>query len=161
MNYSIITDYVLPDEGCWGLAEGPMHMPHGAGFQRRWVQRIFVIRGDAIAKYTLDLGSADDWEERALPQVIYSAGTDTVAEVQESAERDRNEGKLMQFVKQQREGSTLIEDSLAGLEQQHLAKSNRTIIGPHVFAQRGDYPGEHVRRILRGKVKERINGRNN
>ena len=150
----IVTDHVVPDEGCWGLAEGPLQMPHGAGFRRRWVQRVFVIRGDAIAKYTLDLGPAEDWEERALPQVIYSVGLDTVAEVQDSAERDRNQGKLMQFVQQQREESTLIEDSLAGVEQQHLAKSNRTLIGPHVFSQRGDYPSQFARREL----KEQVNG---
>ncbi len=161
MGISIVTDYVHPDEPCHGLAEGVLQMPHGAGFRRRWVQRVFVVRGDAIAKYTLDLGPAEDWEGRALPQVIYSAGLDTVAEMQESAERDRNRGALMQFVQQQREESTLIEDSLAGLEQQHLAKSNRTIIGPHVFSQRGDYPGQFARRELRSRMKERANGRNN
>ena len=157
----IVTDHVVPDEGCWGLAEGPMQMPHGAGFQRRWVQRVFVIRDDAIAKYTLDLGSADYWEERALPQAIAGMGDDTVAELQEWAERDRNKGKMWQFVQQQREESTLIEDSIAGLEQEFLAKRNKTIIGPHVFSQRGDYPRQHVQRELRSRVKERINGRNN
>ncbi len=157
----IITDHVSPDEGCYGLAEGPLTMPHGAGFQRRWVQRVFVVRGDAIAQYRIDLGSADYWEARALPQIIYSAGLDTVGEMQESAERDRLEGRVMQYQKQLREESTLIEDSLAGLEQQHLAKRNRTIIGPHVFSQRGDYPGQFARRELRSKEKERINGRNN
>ena len=135
--------------------------PSGIGMHRRWVQRVFVVRDDAIAKHIIDLGPAEDWEERALPQVIYSAGDDTVGEVLESAERDRNQGKLMQFVQQQREESTLIEDSLAGLEQQHLAKSNRTVIGPNVFAQRGSYPGQFARRELRSRQKERMNGRNN
>lgn len=157
----IITDHIWPDEGCWGLAEGPLTMPHGEGFQRRWVQRVFVVRGDAIAKYTVDLGSAEYWEERALPQVIAGFGEDTVAELQEWAERDRNKGRLWQFVQEQRENSTLIEDSIAGLEQELLAKRNHTTIGPHVFSQRGDYPGQHARRVLRGRQKERINGRNN
>ena len=136
-------------------------MPHGKGFQRRWVQRIFVIRDDAIAKYQVDLGNAEYWEERALPQAIAGMGDDTVAELQEWAERDRNKGKLWQFVQQQREESTLIEDSIAGLEQEFLAKRNRTIIGPHVFSQRGDYPRQFAQRELRSRVKERINGRNN
>ena len=157
----IVTDKLSPGEKCYGLAEGPLQMPHGAGFRRRWVQRVFVVRGDAIAKYTLDLGPAEDWECRAVPQVIAGSGEDTVAELQEWAERDRNQGRLMQFVQQQREDSTLIEDSLAGLEQEFLAKSNRTLIGPHVFSQRGDYPGQFARRELRSKQKERINGRNN
>ena len=157
----IITDYVVPDEGCWGLLEGPVTMPHGKGFQRRWVQRVFVIRDDAIAKYQVDLGSADYWEERALPQAIAGMGDDTVAELQEWAERDRNKGKMWQFVQQQREESTLIEDSIAGLEQEFLAKRNKTIIGPHVFSQRGEYPRQFAQRELRSRVKERINGRNN
>ncbi len=155
----IITDHVVPDEGCWGLAEGPQQMPHGAGSRRRWVQRVFVVRGDAIAKYELDLGPAEDFENRALPQVIYGAGEDTVAELQAWAESDRNQGRLWQFVMQQREDSTLIEDSLAGLEQEFLAKRNRTIIGPHVFSQRGDYPSQFATREAR--AKERFNGRNN
>ncbi len=157
----IVTDYVLPDEGCWGLAEGPLQMPHGAGFQRRWVQRIFVIRDDAIAKYMLDLGPAEDWEHRATPQIIGSFGDDTVAQLQEHAELTRYDDRYRQLARQIKEESTLIEDSLAGLEQQHLAMSNRTIIGPHVFSQRGGYPGQFARRELRGKQKERINGRNN
>ena len=157
----IITNHVSPDEGCWGLLEGPVTMPHGKGFQRRWVQRVFVVRDDAIAKYQIDLGDADYWEERALPQAIAGMGDDTVGELQEWAERDRNQGKLWQFVQQQREESTLIEDSLAGLEQEHLAKTNKTIIGPNVFSQRGDYPGQFARRELRSKQKERTNGRNN
>ena len=153
----IVTDHVLPDEPCHGLAEGPLHMPHEQGFRRRWVQRVFVIRGDAIAKHMIDLGPAEDWEERAMPLVMPSFGENTVAQLQESAERSRNEGKYMRYRAELLESSTLIEDSLAGLEQQYLAKSNRTIIGPHVFAQRGDYPGQFARREL----KERINGNRN
>jgi len=147
----IVTDYVTPDEPCHGLYEGPQG--------GRWVQKVFVVRGDAIAKYQVDLGPAEDFAQ-SLPQAIYSDGGDTVGEVQDSAERDRNSARLMQFIQQQRDESTLIEDSLAGLEQEHLAKRNRTVIGPHVFSQRGDYPGQFARRELRGRQKERTNGRN-
>ncbi|KKL55408.1 hypothetical protein LCGC14_2255690 [marine sediment metagenome] len=153
----IVTDHVLPDEPCHGLAEGPMHMPFGAGFQRRWVQRIFVIRGDAIAKHMIDLGPAEDWEDRAMPLIMPSFGENTVAQLQESAEQTRNEGKYIRYRTDLLANSTLIEDSLAGLEQQYLAKSNRTTIGPHVFAQRGSYPGQFARREL----KERVNGHSN
>ena len=153
----IVTDYVHPDEGCWGILEGPQMLPHGKSFRRRWVQYVFVVRDGAKAKYILDLGDADYWEARALPQAIAGLGDDTVAELQEWAERDRLEGKFMQYQKQLLEESTLIEDSLAGLEQEYLAKRNRTTIGPHVFAQRGDYPGQFARR----EIKERINGRTN
>ena len=156
----IVTDHVVPDEGCWGLAEGPMQMPHGAGFQRRWVQRVFVIRGDAIAKHMIDLGPAEDWEDRASPLLMPSWGENTVAQLQEHAELNRNQSRYLDLARQQLAEATLIEDSLAGLEQQHLAKSNRTLIGPHVFSQRGDYPSQFARRELRSK-KERINGRNN
>lgn len=156
----IITDHVSPDEGCWGLLEGPLTLPHGEGFRRRWVQRVFVVRGDAIAKYQIDLGDAEHWEARALPQAIAGMGDDTVGELQEWAEHDRLEGKFMQYRKQLQEESTLVEDSLAGLEQEFLAKRNRTIIGPHVFSQRGDYPGQFARRELRSRQKERTNGRN-
>ena len=155
----IVTDHVRSDEPCHGLAEGPLHMPHDGGFRRRWVQRIFVVRGDAIAKHMIDLGPAEDWEDRAVPLVMPSFGENTVAQLQESAERTRNEGKYMRYRADLLANSTLIEDSLAGLEQEYLVKSNRTIIGPHVFAQRGAYPGQFARRELR--AKERVNGHRN
>ena len=60
-----------------------------------------------------------------------------------------------------REHATSIEDSIAGMDTEFLAKRNKTIIGPHVFSQRGDYPRQFAQRELRSRVKERINGRNN
>ena len=136
-------------------------MPHGQGFRRRWVQRVFVIRGDALAKHEIDLGPAEEWEGVASPLLMPSFGDDTVAQLQEHAEVTRNESKYLQLIRQYQEESTLVEDSLAGLEQQLLAKRNTTTIGPHVFAQRGDYPGQFARRELRSRVKERTNGRSN
>ena len=157
----IITDHVVPDEPCHGLAEGPLQMPHGAGFRRRWVQRVFVIRGDAIAKYIWDIGPAEDWEERASPLVMPSYGENTVAQLQEHAELNRNQSRYLDLARQELADSTLIEDSLAGLEQEYLAKRNRTIIGPHVFSQRGGYPSQFAHRELRSRIKERANGHRN
>ena len=156
----IVTDYVLPDEPCHGLAEGPLTMPDpsGKGTRKRWVQRVFVVRDDEIAKYTVDIGPVDGYP--GVPELrMSSLGDDTVAQLQEHAEHHRTQTRYADLLHEYAEDSTLIEDSLAGLEQEHLTKKNRTIIGPHVFSQRGDYPSQFARRELMSKEK-RTNGRN-
>lgn len=157
---SIVTDHVHPDEPCHGLAEGPLAMPYpeGPGMRQRWVQRVFVIRDDAIAKYLWDIGPVEDYEESVMPILMPSFGENTVAELQAHAERNRHETKYMRRRQEMMDESTLVEDAIAEVERRYLAKSNRTVIGPHVFAQRNGWPEQTATRVLRDRVKERRNG---
>lgn len=157
----IVTDHLFPDEPCHGLAEGPMMMPYpeGPGMRQRWVQRVFVIRDDAIAKYFWDIGPVEDYEDRCTPILMPSFGENTVAELQAHAERNRHTDKYLRWREEMRAESTLVEDALAEIERRFLAKQNRTVVGPGAFAQRGAWPLAAAERALRDRVKERQNGR--
>jgi hypothetical protein len=54
--------------------------------------------------------------------------------------------------------STLVADAIAEVERRYLAKSNRTVIGPHVSVERNGWPAETATRVLMDRVKERKNG---
>lgn len=156
----IVTDRVFADEPCWGLAEGPFVMPQPDGSTPiHWVQRVFVIRDDAIAKYLWDIGPVEDYEDRATPIIMPSFGENTVAELQAHAERNRHEDKYVRRRQEMAAESTLVEDAIAEVERRYLAKRNRTIIGPHVRVERGGWPGQTATRVLKDRVKERKNGR--
>ena len=156
----IVTDRVVPDEPCHGLAEGPLAMPYpeGPGVRQRWVQRVFVIRDDAIAKYLWDIGPVEDYEDTVMPILMPSFGENTVAELQAHAEKNRHETKYMDRRREMMAESTLVQDAVAEVERRYLAKSNRSIIGPHLRVQRGAWPDQTAVRALRDRVKERKNG---
>ncbi len=143
---SVMADRVFPDEECWGLAEGPIG--------GRWIQKIWVIRGDRKARYETDLGPASDFPD-ATPIVYASVGTDTVAQLQECAERDRHDDKWAKRRKEMQSESTLIADILRQAEQKIAMRANRSVYGPHHSAQRIDYPREAV------KERKRENDRTN
>jgi hypothetical protein len=136
-----------------------MPRPEGKGKWLRWVQRVFVIRDDAIAKYLWDIGPVEDYEDRVTPILMPSFGENTVAELQAHAERNRHTDKYIRRRQEMAAESTLVEDAIAEVERRYLAKSNRTIIGPHVSVQRGGWPAQTATRVLRDRVKERTNGR--
>ncbi len=157
----IVTDRVFPDEPCHGLQEGPLAMsdPSGRGMRQRWVQRVFVIRDDAIAKYIWDIGPVEDYEDRVTPILMPSFGENTVAELQAHAERNRHTDKYIRRRREMQAESTLVADAIAEVERRHLAKSNRSVVGPGVFVQRSGWSQTAAERVLRDRVKERTNGR--
>jgi hypothetical protein len=157
----IVTDRISPDEECHGLAEGPLSMPYpeGPGMRMRWVQRVFVIRDDAIAKYMWDIGPVEDYENKVMPILMPSFGENTVAELQAHAEKNRHETKYMDRRREMMAESTLVQDAVDQVELRYKAKSNRTVIGPHFRAERNAWPEQTAVRALRDRVKERKNGR--
>jgi hypothetical protein len=157
----IVTDRIYPDEECHGLAEGPLSMPYpeGPGMRMRWVQRVFVIRGDAIAKYMWDIGPVEDYEETVMPMLMPSFGENTVAELQAHAEKNRHETKYMDRRREMVADSTLVQDAIDQVELRHLAKGNRTVVGPHHRVERGGWPQQTAVRALKDRAKERKNGR--
>lgn len=142
----IITRRVHPDEPCWGLWEGPK--------KGRWIQRVFVIRGDAIAKWTKDYGPITKWPDAT--EIFYpSFGENSVAQLQELAERDRHSDKWAKRGRERLAASTLIPDILRQEEQLIHVKANRSQFGPGISVQRNDFPREAANR----KLKEKRNGR--
>ena len=142
----IITQIVHPDEPCWGLREGPRH--------GRWLQAVYVVRGDAIAEWTKDYGPAADFKNST--EVIYpSFGENSVGELQELAERDRHSDKWAKRGREQLAESTLIADILRQEEVLLEVTRNRSHFGNAVSIQRDDFPREAVTR----KYKEKRDAR--
>ncbi len=151
----IVTDHVRPDEPAHGLREGVrlMPMPDGST-QRRWVQSIWVIRGDAIAEYTEDFGPAHRFEGDVIELVIPSFGENSVAQLQEHAEKNRHDHHWARRREEMMVESTLIEDHVAQLERNRAIIRNRSLIGPNVRVQRNGYSQEATQR----KLKEQTHG---
>jgi hypothetical protein len=137
----IVTQYVLPDEPCHGLFEGPRNIPKKG---QRWVQAVYVIRDDAIAEYLEDLGPAEDYA-RIQPMMIPSFGENTVAQLQEFAVKNRHDEYWTNRVDEMLAESTLIEDHLRQLEVNREVIRNRSHFGPGIAAQRNGYPRKAAR----------------
>lgn len=129
----IETMWVHPDEACHGLREEPRMMPGPDGSQTwRWVQTVFVVRGDTIAAHTTDFGPAEDFRH-VTPLMMPSFGDDTVAQLREHAEKNRHDTYWQERAKAQQAESTLIRDHI---EQIEMAK---------VYAQRNPRTVKEVR----------------
>ncbi len=138
----IVADWIHKDEPCHGLWEGPKG--------GRWIQRVFVVRGDAIAKFETDYGPVADWPDAT--EIIYpSFGENSVGQLQELAERDRHSDKWVKCGRERLAESTLIKDILRQEETLIDVKANRSHFGPGVSIQRNDFPREAANRKLRRK----------
>ena len=142
----IVTRRIHPDEPCHGLWEGPK--------KGRWLQRVFVIRGDAIAKWTKDYGPITKWPD-ATETFYPSFGENSVAQLQEWAEHDRHDDKWAKRRREMQAESTLIPDILRQEEILLDVKANRSHFGPGISVQRNDFPREAVI----NKFKEKRNAR--
>ena len=139
----IVTHLVHPDEPCYTLMEGPeLRVVHPIGGQeRRWLQKLWAIRGDRKAKFETDFGPASDWPN-ATPCIIPSFGENTVGQLQWLAERDRHSDKWAKRRREMQAESTLIADILKQEEILLEVKRNRSHFGPGVSVQRTDFPRE-------------------
>lgn len=127
----IITTRIHPDEPCYGLWEGPK--------RGRWLQRVFVVRDDAMAKFETDFGPAEDFKDAT--EIIYpSFGENSVGQLQELAERDRHSDKWAKRGREQLAESTLIPDILRQEEIRLEVVRNRSRFGPAISVQRNDFP---------------------
>ena len=138
----IVTSRVHPDEPCHGLREGPR--------KGRWLQRVYVVRGDTIAEWTKDYGPISKWPDAV--EIIYpSFGENSVGQLQELAERDRHSDKWAKRGRERLAESTLIADILRQEEILLDVVRNRSHFGPGVSVQRNDFPREAANRKLRRK----------
>lgn len=116
----------------------------------RIIEQIFVVRGDAIAKFETDYGPASDFPD--FTEIIYpSFGENSVAQLQEMAEHDRHDDKWAKRGRERLAESTLIPDILRDEEIKLDVVANRSHFGPGVSVQRNDFPREAVI----NKLKER------
>lgn len=131
----IVTTRIHRDEPCYGLWEGPKG--------GRWIQRVFIMRGDAIAKFETDYGPVEDFKDAT--EVIYpSFGENSVGQLQEMAERDRHSDKWAKRGRELLAESTLIPDILRQEETLLDVVRNRSTFGPGISVQRNDFPREAV-----------------
>lgn len=101
--------------------------PHGS-MRRRWVQTVFVVRGDTIAAHTTDYGPAENFKN-VTPLMMPSFGDDTVAQLREHADRNRLDTYWQQRAQEQLAESTLIRDHLDQLEsgREYARRNHRTV----------------------------------
>ena len=142
---AIIASNIHPDEPCFGLYEGPDH--------GRWVQKVFVIRSDSIARYQTDLGPEENYS-RITPLLMPSQGDDTVAQLQVFAEKNRHDTHWADRRDEMLSESTLVEDHLRLLDEETKQLLNKSVFGPSVTVQRNHIPRDSATRAL----KERVNG---
>lgn len=144
----IVTDYLLPNEPCYGAMAGPVLMlgPNGSE-QFRWVERIFVVRGDAIAKWERNLGPAEDFKGVIQTRDLLD-GDVTVAEVQEQLAIDRADTYWARQQAALRAQSTLIKDTMDQLEERRAIINNRTVSGPKSTKQRNGFSKQTINRAI-------------
>ncbi len=133
------------------LQEGPYQMPYGRGTRQRWVQRVFVIRNDEVAKHLIDLGPVADFEG-VTPLIMPSEGTNTVAQLQEHAEKNRHDDYWRNRRQEMLAESTLVQNLLRQEEEVLAVKRNRTTSGPLITRERSGYPAGAVERVLKERL---------
>ena len=105
-------------------------MPGPNGSQSwRWVQTVFVLRGDAIAAHTTDYGPAENFE-KVTPLFLWSPGDcDTVAQLREHAEKNRHDTYWYDRTQQMKAESTLIRDAIdqLGMRAEYARRNHRTV----------------------------------
>jgi hypothetical protein len=126
----IETAMVHPDEWCHGLREEPRMMPAPDGSSSwRWIQTVFVVRGDTIAAHTTDYGPAEDFK-KVTPLFLWSPGDcDTVAQLREHAEKNRHDTHWYDRAQAQKAESTLIRDAIdqIGMKAEYQRRNHRTV----------------------------------
>ena len=154
----IVTLYLDPEEPAYGLWEGfeVAPVPGAANGETawRWLQKVFVVRGDTIAKYITDMGPAEDYE-LITPIFLPCHGTDTVGRLQYYAEKNRQDTYWQTRAKEQLEASTLISGLIEQEAKIHEIIRNRTTVGPYVTVQRNGYAHEETVRKYREKRRQR------
>lgn len=105
-----------------------MPQPDGT-HQSRWVQTVFVVRGDAIAAHTTDYGPAENFA-KVTPLFMWSPGDcDTVAQLREHAEKNRHDTYWHDRAEAQRAESTLLTDHVEQINMlaEYRRRNHRTV----------------------------------
>lgn len=136
----IVTTFLIPNEVCWGLWQGPEN--------GRWLEKLFVVRGDTIAKYVTDCGPASAFE--GIPvEVVPGDEETTVAEFRYEAERHRHSTFARDHLARVAAESTLVADVRRNREARRQYIKNRSVFGPFHTVQRNIYPSSIAQRRIR------------
>ena len=121
---------VHPDEPSWGLSLQPqiMAFPDGSR-RRRLVEKVKVVRDDALAEFVTDFGPAEDFEH-IPPLLIPSFGDDSVAQLQEMAEHHRHDLRWAKRREEMVAESTMLKDILRRAEEARDWVARRSRFGP-------------------------------
>lgn len=133
-NVKLVTDYVMKDEPCYGLIEASFATPTG----EHWLQDIRVIRNDQIHHHVIDLGPASEYPT-VTPIMLPSLGDDTVAQLQELAEKNRHDDYWAKRAAEMKAESTFLQDHIRQRYQMHEMIRNRSVFGPAQTTQRNGY----------------------
>lgn len=145
--------YVSSAEPAYGMFEGPV-MVRG---RMRWVQDVKVIRDDKVIMVRLkDFGPASDYAH-VTPMLMPSVGTDTVAQLQEFADKNREDTYWQKRSEEMLAGSTLIADHVRQAEQDWLQVRNRSVLGPAITVQRDLYSQSAAARKL-SEARQKTSG---
>jgi hypothetical protein len=136
----IVTQFILPNEVCMGLWQGPE--------RGRWLEKIFVVRGDTIAKYVTDIGPAKNFVGVAV-EIVPGDDETTVAEFRYEAERHRNSTFARDHMARVAYESTLVADVNRNREARRQYIKNRSVFGPFHVVQRNIYDSNPARRKIR------------
>ncbi len=102
-------------------------------------QLVYVNRGDRIARHTIDLGRARDFE--ALEFHVPSLWEHTVGELWDMAEQMRlGDDYWVRRSQELRAESTLILDFLEQADERGQVVRNRSVFGPRGKKQRNGFP---------------------
>lgn len=146
----LITLSITEDEPCYGWQETDRIWPQPDGSQQnRRMRFIFVVRGDAIVKYTEDLGPASEFNENSQFAIMADGDAgDTVAELRFMAEASRDDTTYEKIRQELKESSTLIADAINEAEMNQKAIRNQSVFGPGISTQRNGTPS-----YLKGKLR--------
>ena len=132
-----------------------MIVPQPDGSQPlRWVQEVRVVREDQIAYYTRDFGPAEDFGH-VTPLFMPSAGDDSVGQLQDHFDKNREDDHWQRRTQELLEGSTLIADAMRWMDKRREEVRNRSVFGAGITVQRNDVPIQAAKRIYRSKRNER------
>lgn len=150
-----MTDFLSLDEPCYGLMEGhevaPVPGALNGATEWRWIQKVFVLRGDTIAKHIRDFGPSEDFEMSTPFGLHTNPDTDKVGPILAMAERTRSDTYWQRRAQEQLEASTLITDLIEQEAKIAEVIRNRTTSGPYVTNQRNGWAREESQR----RFKER------
>lgn len=134
MQSDLITDFVNPNENCYGIYEGPLAVEG----KSHWCQVVRVIRGDEIVEFSKDFGPAFLYED-VTPMMMPSFGENSVAELQDYADKNRQDTYWQTRAKQIQSESTIIADHIEQALKIEAVIHNRTVSGPGGTNQRNGY----------------------
>lgn len=151
----IVTDNIHPNEPAYGIFEGPKLRSQSDGSSGyRWIQQVWVIRGDTIARYETDFGPAEDFKT-VTPLAMPSEGDDTVAELQFWAEKNRHDDYWYKRSLELQAESTMMKDAANQILEIEEARKNRSVLGPYQTTQRNGYAAGLQSKLLKERREER------